>query len=169
MRASIARWVLPLMFATALAGCAAQAPAPAAAPPVDNAAITADIGKMEEMFATATAARDTVGIMNYYADDAHVLPPNTPRVDGHDAVLKAWKAFFQIPGLELTVKSNDVIVSKAGDMAVDVGSYHMKSTGPKGKTIEDVGKYVTVFKKTDTGWKAVVDTYNSDMAMPGQK
>ena len=40
--------------------------------------------------------------------------------------------------------------------------------GPKGKPpIEDVGKYVTVYRKSGEDWKNIVDTFNSDRPAPG--
>ena len=45
----------------------------------------------------------------------------------------------------------------------------MKMTGPRSAAIEDHGKYLTVFKKTDAGWKSIIDTYNSDVPLPGTK
>ena len=157
-----ARWVVPLLLVSLVAGCA-----PPAAPPVDTAAIKAEIVKTDEGFMAAVAARDTAALRNFYAEDAHLLAPNMPRADGIDAVMAGWREFLATPGLELTGQCQDVIVSQAGDMAIDLGTYRMKMTGPTGAPIEDHGKYVTVFKKTDAGWKSIVDTYNSDVPLPG--
>ncbi len=60
------------------------------------------------------------------------------------------------------------MVAEAGDLAIDIGAYQMNMSGPKGEPIQDVGKYVTIFKKVGEDWKIVVDTYNSDMPLPGQ-
>ncbi len=54
-------------------------------------------------------------------------------------------------------------------LAIDLGTYHMKMTGRGGALIEDHGKYVTVYRKTDAGWKSLVDTYNSDVPPPGME
>lgn len=165
MRAPIVRWMFPVMLSVAAAGCAPQ---PAATPPVDTAAITTAIGEMEKTFGNAVAARDTAAIMNYYADDATIMPPNAPKVEGHDAIVRMWQEFLAVPGLELTPTSTHVMVAQSGELAVDVGSYVMKTTGPKGTPVEDTGKFVTVYKKTDAGWRAVVDMFSSDMPVPGQ-
>jgi ketosteroid isomerase-like protein len=164
MSSPTARWIVSLMLVSLVAGCAAQPPA---APPVDAAAIKAEITKIDEAFMAAVAARDTVSLRNYYAEDSHLLAPNAPRADGIEAVMAGWREFLAIPGLEMTGECQDVIVSQAGDMAIDLGIYHMKMTGPKGAPMEDHGKYVTVYKKTDAGWKSMVDTYNSDVPLPG--
>ena len=69
--------------------------------------------------------------------------------------------------MELTGECQEVIVSQAGDLAIDLGAYRMKMTGPKGAPIEDQGKYLTVFRKTEAGWKSICDTYNSDVPLSG--
>ena len=51
-------------------------------------------------------------------------------------------------------------------MPIDVGSYTMKMSDAKGKMMQDVGKYVTIFKKVDGQWKIIVDTFNSDAPAP---
>jgi uncharacterized protein (TIGR02246 family) len=165
MRSPIALSILPMLFTVVAIGCAPPPPAP---PPVDTAAITAEIGQVEVAYTAAMAARDTTALMNYYSDDAAFLPSNGPRADGHAAIAAAYREMLAIPGLDLVLQSSAVTVSQAGDLAIDVGSYRMKMTGPRGKPTEDVGKFVTVFKKTDAGWKAIIDTFNSDMPLPGQ-
>lgn len=164
MRFSPRRWFVPLTLLSLAAGCAAP---PAAPPAVDVAAITAEIHHADEGFMAAVAARDTMALRNYYAADARLLAPNMARADGIEALMAGWRGFLATPGLEMTGESKDVIVSQAGDLAIDLGTYHMKFAGPKGAMIEDRGKYLTVFRKTDAGWKSIVDTYNSDMPAPG--
>ena len=56
------------------------------------------------------------------------------------------------------------IVSQAGDMVVDLGTYDYQGLDPKQKPVQDVGKYVSVYKQVDGQWKMVVDAWNSDPA-----
>ena len=163
MRNRIWRWIVPLMLLGIVWGCAQQAPAP----PVDATAIRAAADSLDQAFAKAIAARDTEAVVAFYADDAKLLPANGPRVDGHDGIRSVWAAFMGLPDLEMTLQSRDVVISDAGDVAIDLGSYAMKWNDAKGKPMQDVGKYVTVFKRSDTGWKIVVDTWNSDQPLPG--
>lgn len=158
MRHRIASWTLLLLFAVSIGACASQPKAPA----VDTVAITAALDSLNTGFVAAVAARDTNAVVNFYASDAQLLPPGAPRAIGHDAIRAVWAAFLQTPGLELQLTSNGPIIADAGDVVIDVGSYAMKFTDAKGKPMEDAGKYVTVVRKVDGGWKLVVDTFNSD-------
>ncbi|HYM82185.1 MAG TPA: DUF4440 domain-containing protein [Candidatus Limnocylindria bacterium] len=164
MRSRVARLLLAFGV-VALIGACAGAPQ-TQAPVVDTAAVHASVDSITKAFAAAMAARDTDAVVAFYASDARVLPANGPRADGHGAIRAAWVGFMSMPGMELVPTTRDVIVSEAGDMAVELGSYTMKGTGSSGKPFQDVGKYVTIYKKTDAGWKIIVDTFNSDQSPP---
>jgi uncharacterized protein (TIGR02246 family) len=166
MRTRAEHWALPLAFFAGIVGCATQAPAPKPAA-VDTAAMGASLDSLNKAFIAAVAARDTEAVVGLYADDAHLMPPNMPRADGHDAIRGVWVGFFKTPGLELNLTASQPMFAEAGDMIVDIGGYSMKSMDKKGKPMEDVGKYVTIFKKVDGNWKIAVDTFNSDKPAPG--
>ncbi|HSS44188.1 MAG TPA: nuclear transport factor 2 family protein [Thermoanaerobaculia bacterium] len=55
----------------------------------------------------------------------------------------------------------------SGDIAYDRGTYHFAVDGPTGRT-EDVGKYLTVWRKIGGEWRVIADTANSDKPCPGQ-
>ena len=166
MRAMLHRSVPALILTVLLGSCASSSKPPA--PAMDQAAAEAVMAGINQKFAAAVAARDTDQVVGFYADDAHLLPANAPRADGHDAIRAAWVPFLRTPGLSLTPTSTQVIVSAAGDLLIDVGSYRMTMDGPKGKPpIVDVGKYVTVYRKSGADWKVIVDTFNSDRPAPG--
>jgi len=164
MRSSAARWSLPILLVALMGGCTSPPPA---TPAVDQAAIGAAIDAITPAFTAALAARDTNALANMYADDAHLLAPNAPRADGRDAIRQAWVGFMSIPGMELAPMANTKIISEAGDMVVELGSYVFKFQDPSGKPQTDNGKYVTVYKKVNGEWKIVVDTFNSDIPVPG--
>ena len=164
MRSSAARWSLPILFAALMGGCTS---APPATPAVDQAAIGAAIDVITPAFFAAVAARDTNALANMYAEDAHLLAPNMPRADGRDAIRQSWAGFMAIPGVELTGTANTKLISEAGDMVVELGTYVSKWQGAGGRVEADNGKYVTVYKKVNGEWKIVVDTYNSDVPIPG--
>ncbi len=165
MRNTVARRLLAAMLLALVGACAGQQPAPK--PAVDTAALTASLDSLNKAFLAAVAKRDTEALVSSYADDARVLPPGEPRADGHEAIRKVWVRFLRTPGLELNAISSQPIFTEAGDMIIDVGSYTMKMNDAKGKPMEDVGKYVTIFKKMNGSWKIAVDTFNSDKAPPG--
>ena len=166
MRTRAEHWALLLAFLGVIAGCATQVPGPKPAA-VDTAAMTASLDSLNKAFIAAVAARDTNAVAAMYSDDAHVLPANMPRADGRDAIRAMWAGMLKTPGLVLNLTASQPMFTEAGDMIIDIGGYAMKMTDKKGKPMEDIGKYVTIFKKVDGSWKIVVDTFNSDKAAPG--
>ncbi|HKQ57644.1 MAG TPA: SgcJ/EcaC family oxidoreductase [Candidatus Eisenbacteria bacterium] len=162
MRFSRAGWLIGLL---ALVGCAGMTQK--AAPPVDQAAIAAAIDSINAAYLAGITARDTTALVNLYADDGRVMPPNAPPAEGKDAIRQAWVGFLSIPGMTLSTTSTAKMISEAGDMAVDIGTYTFSGTDPKGKPMTDNGKYSTVLKKVNGEWKIAVDMFSSNVPIPG--
>lgn len=158
------RWVLPLALMVVIGGCSgmSQKSETSALPAADPAPAMAAADSLNQVYLRAVAARDSNTIIAMYADDAYLMPQGMPTMNGRSAIHTGWSGFLATPGLDLKFQSTKKMVSEAADMVVDVGTYQQKMQDAKGKTVEDNGKYVTVFKKTASGWKIVVDTFNSD-------
>ena len=106
-------------------------------------------------------ARQRLSIANIYAADGSFMPPNTPRIDGRDAIRSAFAEMLQGPNVSLTFQPTEIVVAQSADMAYDIGTYNLAMDGPEGR-IEDEGKYVVVWKKVNGEWKVAVDIFNSD-------
>src|SRR5438093_7936454 len=124
MRAMLLRSIPALILTALMGSCATSSKPPA--PAMDQTAAEAIIASLNQKFAAAVAARDTDQVVGFYADDAHVLPANAPRADGREAIRATWVQFLRTPGLSLVPTSTQVIVSGAGDLLIDVGSYRLK-------------------------------------------
>lgn len=162
MRTRDVRWLVVLAWMAAM-GCSGMQKSETSAPPAaDPAAAMAAVDSLNKAYLSAVAARDSNAIGAMYADDAFLLPQGMPAMSGRQAIHTGWTGFLATPGLDLKFQSTKKIVSKDADMVVDVGTYQQTMKDAKGKTIEDKGKYVTIFHKTEAGWKIVVDTFNSD-------
>jgi ketosteroid isomerase-like protein len=159
MRAPLALAILSLIPLLPLAGCGgAQKQATA----VDVAAIKLATYGVSKAMNAALAARDTAGIDSLYADDAVLLPANMPRVEGRVAIHRWWAEGLRAPDLRLVIVPGATTVAQAGDLAIEVGTYDYRATGPGGTLLHEVGKYVTVLKPVGDRWRIVTDTWNSD-------
>jgi uncharacterized protein (TIGR02246 family) len=120
---------------------------------------------VEAAWVNDIATKDVDKFASYYSDDASVLMPNAPIINGSDNIKVALKPMLADPNFALTFQSTRAEASKGGDFVYTVGTYSMTMSGPKDKTaVTDKGKYLTVFKKqADGSWKAVADMMNSDM------
>ena len=148
-----------LLTTAALAACA-----PAAPPPPDVAAVRTAIGEVNAKFVAAVEKGDTAAAVARYDADAMVLPPGGPAWHGTEAITQGFGGMLAAYTVkDFTLTSGDVVVG--GDYATETGSYKMTMVPKKGAAIEDVGKYVVVWKKqADGSWKLYRDIWNTDTA-----
>ena len=125
---------------------------------VDEKAIRGQIDRWHQLI----KARDAKSISELYADDGAVMPPNTPIGKGRAAIQQTWASMMQAPGFDLAITPEQIDVSSAGDMALDRGTYKLTVT-PGGTAKIDTGKYVVVWRKIGSEWKAAADIFNSDL------
>ncbi len=159
LRFSMLVSLLLLAFTTACT----QAP-----PPDTHDADVQALKDTEAAWVKVIAAKDFEKSVSYYADDASVLMPNAPTINGKDAIRAAFKPFLDDPNFAMTFQGSRFEVAKSADLGYTQGTYTMTMTDPKTKKpVTDKGKYVTVYKKQADGtWKAVADMTSSDMPLP---
>jgi ketosteroid isomerase-like protein len=144
-----------LAFALVLFGVEAAA--------ADWAKELAALQAVDQAWVKAYNAADTDGMANLYAEQAVLLPPGAPAVNGRAAI----RAFLGKDSAEskkagvtfsLGAKSSGGV---SGDMGWQSGTYTVKDKS--GKLIE-AGKYLSVSMKQGGKWLYVRDTWNADAA-----
>ena len=141
-----------LVFATG--GCA-----PTADVEADEAAIRETAVEWEN----AANAKDVERLVDLYADDASLFPPNAPLVTGKEAIGTVWSELIESPGFATSLQTTKVEISRAGNLAYMVGTYEDTMNDPEGNPVTDRGKWVVALKKQPDGaWKMVADIWNSD-------
>ena len=159
--------LLTSLLLFALTTACTQAPPP----PDTHAPDVQSLKDTEAAWVKVIAAKDFEKFMSYYADDASVLMPNAPAINGKDAIRAAFKPFFDDPNFAMTFQGSRFEVAKSGDLGYTQGTYTTTTTDPKTKKpVTDKGKYLTAYKKqADGSWKAVADMSSSDMPLPARK
>ena len=93
-----------------------------------------------------------------------VLAPNEQMASGKEAIRKVISDLFAMPGFSVKWQPTKVEAARSGDLGYAWGTYELTANDPKGNPMTDRGKYVEVWKKqADGSWKAIVDTFNSDL------
>ena len=165
MRRSVAFTALPvaitaLMFMAPLAAC--QAPAPEVGPlsEEDVAAIKAN----SAAFFEAVLAGDWAAVAAFYTEDAVLMFPSEPVVEGRMAVQAFFELFPSITQFEPTI----VQIDGRGDLAFVRATYSMTIlVEGTPEPIHDTGKYVEIRRKQPDGkWLIAVDISNSDLPLP---
>ena len=128
----------------------------------DEKAIRGQVDRWHQLM----KAKDAAGIAGLYTSDGAVMPPNAPIGKGSAAIQQVWASLLQIPGFELSIVPEQIMVSSSGDMALDRGTYKL-TVAPDGTAETDTGKYVVVWRKIGGEWKAAADIFNSDLPTSG--
>lgn len=115
----------------------------------------------------AIAARDLVGTLAFYADDAVTMPMAKPSATGRDAIREEWEHNFGIPGFSNGASLTALDVSQDGTLGVTRGTYATTMNAPDGQSIVERGKWVSVWRRAADGpWRITVDIYNTDTLPP---
>lgn len=136
----------------------------------DLAAEENAIRAADEQWSAAAARNDVDGTVSFYADDAVLLPPNAPLIQGKKAIRDSWAGLIG-PNVSIAWKATRIEVAKSGELAYLYGTYQDSVKDPKGgPPVNDTGKMVEIWKKQPDGqWKCIVDTYSSDLPIPTPK
>ncbi len=145
---------LPVLAALAVsvAACAAGA---ASLSDADIAAIE----EGSEAFAAAANADDWGGVAALYTEDAVLMPPNGPAVQGRAAVEAFFATFPPFSGFTL----NPVEIDGRGDLAFVRGTFSMTIEMEGMPAVQETGKYIEIRRRqTDGSWLIATDILNSD-------
>jgi len=149
-----------------LTGCVALLALTSGCTKDTSAADLQAIKDKETQWAKDAAAKDPNKFAVYYADDATLLLPNAPIIKGISQIKSALQGLMQDPHFSLTFSGDAAEVS--GNLGYTQGHYTMTMSDQKGNSVEDKGKYLTVWKKQADGtWKAVEDMNNTDLPPAG--
>lgn len=117
-----------------------------------------------EMEAAVAAGQIGDLIQRHYTADARLMANHAPAAVGTAAIANAFQGMIDSGVNKLTLQTETCDAS--GDAVWNTGNYRLNIATPNGD-IEDVGKYVTIFRRqTDGTLKCIVDCFNSDLPLP---
>ncbi len=111
----------------------------------------------------AFETKDIQGMAINYAEDAVICPQGGPMVTGKENI----EAFFkEMSSMMKEMSFASTKFDASGDIAYEVGTYTGVWDMPGMGSVEDKGKYVSVWKRqADGAWKIVIDIFNTDLSM----
>ena len=113
----------------------------------------------------AAEGKDVERILEYWTDDAVVLPPGLPAVVGKAALRQYVRASFGIPGFRITWASTEVRFSPDGHLAYMFGQNAVTLNGADGEPTTTRGRAVTIWRRDPDGiWRCAVDIWNAEPA-----
>ncbi len=116
------------------------------------------IARVNRQFEATFNAGDHAGAARaVYTQDANVLPPGAPRIEGREAIAGFWDAAARQMQIQ-SVRLATVSLTPLGDAASEIGAATLELAG--GQQVEV--KYVVLWKQENGAWKWHVDIWNSN-------
>jgi ketosteroid isomerase-like protein len=100
---------------------------------------------------------DPVALGNLLMDNARLLPPNVPAIDGRDAIVEYYKGTV---ANELDYEVTPLKRIMIGDIGLAEGTYRVKNL-TSGTYVEE-GKYMAIWVNQDGQWKVARMMTNTD-------
>lgn len=118
------------------------------------------VATVNRAFSEAVARGNAEAMAAVYTDDAVLLPPGSPPVQGREAIAEFFRGMLDATGLAaIDLETREVRVD--GATAYEVGRARLTFRSPESETTS-TAKYVVVWKRTDRGWRWHVDIWNDD-------
>jgi uncharacterized protein (TIGR02246 family) len=143
-------------IAVGLVALALALPLPAFAQ-AGGADLPAQIGKIDVAWQKAYNSGDAAAVTAFYTPDAQLMVTGAEPASGTKAI-QALFAGNVGQGNRITLTQEAVVGS--GDFATETGGW--VATAADGKHL-DHGRFMTLYKKVDGGWKIYRDISNSSM------
>jgi ketosteroid isomerase-like protein len=148
------RFIQVILLALCAAGCA-----PAS---FDAAAESSKLSQRDADWSRLSfEGKDIDRIVAYWSDDAHLLQPGLPPIEGKAAIRAFVAASLKIPGFKIHWVSEKPVFSPDGKMAYVLSTVETTAPGANGSLESTHGRSVTVWQRDADGvWRCVVDISN---------
>lgn len=108
-----------------------------------------------DQFVDQVRRGDIAAAADWYADDAIVLPPGLPRIDGKSGVRDFWASSVgELEEFDMTVTD---VRRHADDVVEEIGIWSMRL---RGEAPNSSGKYVSILRKSSEKWRVITDIWN---------
>ena len=129
---------------------------------LDLAQVRETIEAANLKFGEAVRQGDAAALAAWYTDDAVILPPNSDMIQGRQGIEEFWGMVIQMGVTDGILTTMDVMGS--GDLVYEIGKYTLTIQPEGQEPVEDMGKYVVVWKlQADGSWKLHVDIWNTSI------
>jgi len=121
-----------------------------------------DHGKLESAaraFEAGCNSKNWDAVAALYAEDAVLMPPNMPDVQGKQAIREFFVAFPPVSDMRLDCKE----IKGCGDMAYVAGTYSMTVHPPGSPAVKESGSFLEVHRRqADGSWPIVRDMFHAN-------
>jgi ketosteroid isomerase-like protein len=130
-------------------------------PIIQNENVKEEIRRSLTQSASAFNRGDVETILEAYAPDAVVLPPNSPAVQGIKAIRQVWESLLAAGYRNAAFELDEI--EHWGEVALAIGRYRVQVPTKPGTLEEDRGKYVGHWRRMPDGqFRVTVSMWYSD-------
>ena len=127
-------------------------------PKMDTSAEGEKVMQTSRDWAKAAAAADIEKTLSYWTDDAVLMSPGQPTLNGKKQIRQMVEGSFKMPGFKISWEPQSVQVSPDGDMAYLIEKSQITMKDSTGKSVTQHLNGVTIWRKqSDGSWKDAVD------------
>jgi uncharacterized protein (TIGR02246 family) len=155
-------WIVVLLGVASVGAAGCQAPADPALDTADVSAVRAAL----DAYLDAATAGDAARWASLYTQDAVMMPPNSPVVEGR-AAIQSWLA--KLPVTIADAEGTAAEVNGAGNFAYVRGTYSMRLEVPGvPEPVAQEGKLLQIYtRQPDGSWLLARDIWNANAAPAG--
>jgi len=118
--------------------------------------------RVDRAWAAASLSGNVDSIVSYWTDDAHVLQPGLPVLQGKAAIRSMVASSLAVPGFRITWTPGTAVVAASGDLGYTSGVNEVTVPDKAGHLTTTAGRYITLWRKGSDGrWRCVEDMSNS--------
>ena len=119
-----------------------------------------EIDARNKVFEAAFGRNDMAALAALYAEDAYVLPPGSPQVQGRPAIQQFWQAVWDSGFRQAALQTGTV--EGSGELAYEVSTASLATQPGDGQATTLAVKYVVVWRRAGGTWLMVADIWNTD-------
>jgi uncharacterized protein (TIGR02246 family) len=126
--------------------------------PIDKEAEGKKIIQLSKEWAEVVATHNVEKTVGYWAQNAVLMAPGQPVLNGSESIRNMVEESFKIPGFNISWEPQSVVVSESGDLAYMIEKSQVSFPDSTGKTITQTNNAVSIWsKQSDGSWKNVVE------------
>ncbi len=110
--------------------------------------------------AQAINSGDSERVSQFYTEDALLMPPGSPQLQGRAAIRECWQGMIDAGVKDLKFTCHEAI--ELGDTVIEVSSMSGTAPGEGGSQETVVGKYIVIWKNDGGKWKLDKDIWNTN-------
>ena len=121
-----------------------------------------EIKSLLQPYMDAVKRGDAAEAASYFTEGARVLYPRSEMITGRQAIQARMQRMMDNGWKEVHLEIVELV--PLGDKAgYEIGKYVSKVEREPGVVVEDVGKYVVIYKHDGESWKLDVDIINTSL------